>query len=333
VKFELGLATDKHNYKINNSFQNLAILGHYIFWFPTFNKCLAPNDIYLRYPMVPTSVVGTKAAFTKTDTIGTILKGLAEVRTIPVLPAHESLVDIDTHLSFSDDMVPLAHTTYSYKGYEAIKYRTALALINNSKDRRKEFIDNVIAIAHTDHDIVNSSIYGQELDNYHTNKPIAINATVKFPLLMDKLDAQTYSFQVGMLAGTPEQLYNEVERKMPVDFEYPVVEKHTITVVLPEGCKLENPEILKTNTEYDDDNTGKVYCAFKTDYKLEGQKLTITTNEEFYKTHYAPIDYTYFRNVVNAAADFNKKALIITKGKVKHSKSIKAKKGNAIAKK
>jgi len=47
-------------------------------------------------------------------------------------------------------------------------------------------------------------------------------------------------------------------------------------------------------------------CKFESGYNLEGNKLTITI-QEFYKSNeYDLYKYEEFRNVINAASDFNK---------------------------
>jgi hypothetical protein len=61
------------------------------------------------------------------------------------------------------------------------------------------------------------------------------------------------------------------------------------------------------------DNDGKPMAFFTSDYKLEGGKLIITIIES-YNALELPIEkYNDFREVINAASDFNKITLVLDK--------------------
>jgi hypothetical protein len=62
----------------------------------------------------------------------------------------------------------------------------------------------------------------------------------------------------------------------------------------------------------------KPVIAFSSDYtfvadKKNGDKLIVTVNEVNRKLHYSPAEYTRYRQVVNAAADFNNVTLLMEK--------------------
>ena len=53
--------------------------------------------------------------------------------------------------------------------------------------------------------------------------------------------------------------------------------------------------------------------GFVSSYMMEGNTLTITIMEEYRKTSYPLSQYDDFRKIINAAADFNKVALVLEK--------------------
>lgn len=82
-------------------------------------------------------------------------------------------------------------------------------------------------------------------------------------------------------------------------------------MIIPDGYKIKNPEIIKMNHVLTKD--GKVVADFISDYKIEGNKLVIT-NTENYDFEILPVsDYPKYREIINAAADFHKMNLIIEK--------------------
>ena len=117
---------------------------------------------------------------------------------------------------------------------------------------------------------------------------------------------------------------------MPVDLDYPRALSRTITLNLPVGYKVLNPEALRMHAEYVNRDL-KPVVSFKSDYALvsdkkNGDKIVITVNESYTQLHFSPEYYDRYRKVVNTAADFSHVALLITK---KES----GKQGHRIAKK
>ena len=61
------------------------------------------------------------------------------------------------------------------------------------------------------------------------------------------------------------------------------------------------------------DAGGEVTAAFTSDYKIDGDKLTVNINEVYNRMHFPISDYENFRKVINASADFNKVTLLMQK--------------------
>jgi hypothetical protein len=111
-----------------------------------------------------------------------------------------------------------------------------------------------------------------------------------------------------MVIGTQSELYQETQRVNPIEMQYPNQYNYTITVEIPEGYEAEGLESLRIFKKLDGANGPK--CKFESDYSVEGNKIIITI-EEFYKEFEIPLaEYERFREVINAASDFNKAAIL-----------------------
>lgn len=318
VKFEIGGTSNRYYHQVSSKFQNWAILNNFVFWFPSFNNFMDPTEVYLRYPVLPLHIINNKGIFVNVDNVGDAYAGLADIRTITSYPTAENQINVTTEVNFNDAMEPIANMQYKYTGYTTCAYRTQLALHPKKNEKQKEIIKGIVTIAEKQDDIIDYNYSGEGVDNYYKNSPFVLNATVKLPNIVDKGNNQTFLFNAGMLIGKCRELYHEKDRELPVDFNYPMIETHSITIHIPKDCKIENPEVLKMRVEYTDDS-GKVNTSFITDYKLDTGMLTITTNELFSKSHFIVSDYPFFRSVVNAAADFNQVTLIMSRTKKKVS--------------
>ena len=120
---------------------------------------------------------------------------------------------------------------------------------------------------------------------------------------------------IGELLGGDDDMYGKDERILPIDIEYPHTSTRTVTVNIPEGYKLENLEKLRIRSEHNDRDNGNVTASFSSDYQLRGHILVITIKESYTQLHYPVIEYDRFKQVINAAADFNKVVLVMVKDK------------------
>ncbi|RRJ93193.1 DUF3857 domain-containing protein [Paenimyroides tangerinum] len=120
-----------------------------------------------------------------------------------------------------------------------------------------------------------------------------------------------YLVKIGSVIGKQMEMYADKERQLPIEIDYPHFYTRKISMIIPDGYKIKNPEIIKMNHVLTKD--GKVVADFISDYKIEGNKLVIT-NTENYDFEILPVsDYPKYREIINAAADFHKMNLIIEK--------------------
>ena len=313
VQHELGITTDKHEHRFDTKFENWGTIDHYVFYFPTLKQFLSPTNVYYRYPMVPDDIVNNKGVFCAIPPAGKLTGAICEIKTITPLPANESHYNITADITFSKEMEPQADITYSYSGYSAMDERTAMMILTGEK--KIDAIKQLITIADKPEDIVKYSISNEAFDNYYSNKPLEISATVITPQLIDKADKR-YLLKIGDMIGSKTQLYKKSERKLPVDIDYPFSQNYTITVNIPKGYKILNPETIRKQADYVDAN-GKPVIAFTANYKITknkaGDKLTVTIYEFCSQLHFTTTEYEYFRHVINTAADFNNVTLVLAK--------------------
>jgi hypothetical protein len=122
-----------------------------------------------------------------------------------------------------------------------------------------------------------------------------------------------YLFKLGDVIGRQVEMYQEKERKLPIDIAYPHTLYRTITLNIPDGYKVSNPESIKMMVEHKSPS-GEQTMAFISDYKMDGKKMLITVKEFYNQVHYPASDIEIFKKVINAAADFNKVVLVLEKG-------------------
>jgi len=309
VKNELGLTTNRGLNLFDPEFENWNALENYVFYFPSLKKFLSPASIYIRYPFTSTEVLNNKGVFCKLTTIGDVTNAIANIRTISPESAVNSQNDILADILLSNNMEATADITYSCTGYCAMGNRELIMFL--PKDKLKELVQSIVSVADKPEDILKYAITGDSFENYTINKPLLIKAEVAMPQFVEKAGTK-YLLRIGDVIGKQTELYQTEERKQPVDFEYPHYLNRTITVNIPEGYKIINPDATKIQADYKDE-AGKATIGFYSDYKIEGNKLIVNISEFYSQIHFPLSNYEAFRKVVNASADFNKVKLLIGK--------------------
>ncbi len=160
--------------------------------------------------------------------------------------------------------------------------------------------------------VIDYSIKNKELNQSEYNKPFVVNSTISTESLINehKTDYPTkkrlkkYNFKLGSIIGTQSQLYSNSERVNPIEIRYPNFYEYSITIKIPRGYKIKDAEKININKKYV--SNGNITAKFQSTYTINKNLLTITI-EEFYKSlKYSKAKYQDFREVINAAADFNK---------------------------
>lgn len=310
VDNELGLTTNRFEDPLDEQFEVWNALDLYVLYFPKLKTYMTPTAINYRYPFIPFAIRGNKAVFCKMTTLGKMKSAIAAVRTVPMLPMDQTKNDIDATIRFKgEDLEPQVDIVHSFQGYSAIGVREAFVF--TTKDKEKELVSGLIDLDDKKENITEYKVENAAFSGYNDNLPLKLTASIRASRLLEKA-GNRYLFKVGEVLGPQAEMYNDENRVLPIDMQYSHSLGRRIRIEIPEGYKITNPESVRVDVRHRN-KEGREVMGFVSDYKMEGNALLITINE-FYEEALLPVsDYTIFRKVINAAADFNKVVLVLQK--------------------
>ena len=141
-------------------------------------------------------------------------------------------------------------------------------------------------------------------------KPFIVNCSFSSSDYLENAGDKTL-FKIGQLIGEQAELYQDEERINPVENTYNHMYSREITFTLPEGYMCKNLDDLNLSvTPFKDGNDG---AGFISTYSIDGNKVTITVDEYYTQMEFPVEEYQPYREVINAAADFNKITLVLEK--------------------
>ncbi len=301
VEYMPVITSNVYEHKFDSAFFNPGALREFLIYIPKAYNYIAPNRIDYRLSEIPPSILGNTGIFVNNKKQYNFYK-------ITQKDPDYSRIVRNMNISFKEDMEYVQiNQEQEYYGHWAMSNRAFLNLA--PEQSIKEFEDYLTSSGIEDKVVKKYETKNQEMKQLEYNIPFLVSTSITSESLLEEA-GDSYIFQVGKVIGTQSELYQETERINPIHMQYPNRYNYEIIVDVPAAYEVEGLESLVIKKELLNEE-GVQKCKFESNYRLEGNKLIITI-EEFYKEfEYDISEYEGFREVINAASDFNKAAILM----------------------
>jgi hypothetical protein len=269
---------------------------------------MIPSDLGYRLGFIPYQYNNNYGLFLKPVQVNDFKSAVAKIKWIAA-PDHTKTYDnFDIDVSFENELSGITIKLHKeITGYSAQSFQPYLDLIK--EEEKDELYRGLIEFIGEHIDIKNYTVKNDKSADF-PNNPFIIDAEVYSENYIDKA-GDKYLFKVGELIGPQMEMYENKERKLPMELNYNHSYKRKITFKIPEGYNIDNLDKLNIDKSYDKD--GKTIMLFKSYYKKENDKITVFI-DELYHIIDVPLELVEtYRQVINAAADFNKVTLVLSK--------------------
>ena len=301
IKYEIVITANRFLKKFDPDFYNPNQLQEFLIYLPTEEKYIATDRIEYRVGEAPFNILGNYGLYI-TDTMDYYFSKI--VQTDPNFSSINRTIDI----TFDEELERA--TLNQLQKYTGHWSATSRAILNLSTEQGiKEYEDYLTGSGIEDKEVEAYEALNTNLLQLEYNKPFITKSTITSESLMEEV-GDSYLFQIGKVIGTQSELYQETKRVNPIEMQYPNQYDYTITINIPKGYTAEGLEELNIDKSYKSVKGNKL-CKFESSYKVEGNKVIITI-QEFYKSNEYDLNrYDEFRDVINAASDFNKTAILL----------------------
>ena len=300
---ELVVTTDRTEEPFLEEFQGYNFLQEYLIYVKDLDAYFSAS-MYSRIGYPPYEFTYNKGIFISEVVVNGFAASVAKVKYIKGTDYSASIDQIDTEVKFNDDnngcRVELTRAT---SGYKALYYQAIIDLLD--EEQKKEMKEEYMKYL----DDETSTLENMVFENDHTAdfgvKPFIGKATVISPAFVERA-GNNILLKVGMLIGPQAEMYNEAERKLPVDAQYTRGYNRTIVINIPEGFQAKNLQDLKVNYRPESGTIG-----FTSSYEVKGNQIIVTVKEWYNSYFFSVEDYPLYEKTMNAAADFNKIVLVL----------------------
>jgi hypothetical protein len=309
IEHQLVVTSNRFERKFDKDFMTWNYLSKALIYFPSTLSFLSPTDLEYRYPMVPNQFFNNYGLFLKRITIGDLVTVVPELKYIPANDAEKDYHNIDVKVSLSPDFSEVnIDGKISFAGHSAMFIYPFYHYIKPSE--KEKVLDELVHYVVKGGQIASREVDEVDKDIPPTEKPFVLRFKLNSPTLLEKA-GNNYLLSIGKLIGGQVEMYEKDKRVSPVEIPFVHSLNRKITLDIPAGYKVKGLESAKINRVFSP--SGEKSCGFVSEYKEDTNKIEITITEYYNKIAYPLANYLNFREVINAAADFNKVVLVLEK--------------------
>lgn len=309
IKAQLVFTCDRDDLKFDKKFEADIFLKEYLFYFPKTKMYMSPTELYSRLGFPPPQLTLNYGLFLKEVSIGDYKTGVGKIRFIDPVSYDKNFDFMKIDLNFSKE--DITNTTIKIEkssgGYYAMFLQPYMHLFDEKT--KKEVIETHIKYINDDIEIIDKEVLYDNAEDFGKN-PFTVIANVTTDAFVEKA-GNKYLFKLGELIGTQVEMYQEKERKLPLEIQFNRNYHREISFTIPEGYKIVNPDDIIIDNEYNKD--GEILMKFISSYVIEGNKVVVNADEYYKIIEVSPDIFEQYRAVINSAADFNKITLILEK--------------------
>lgn len=292
----------------DKDFETTEHLKDVLFYFPSIKKYIEPNSIEFRLPLFNFNYGNNYGLFIKEKEFGGTKMGIGEIGFIDI-PGGEITHDfMEITVDFTKEIEnPLIQTIIKYGGYSALNFQPIKDFVPD--DQYQEIIKDISKNYTFETDAKTIKTENDGTENIG-KKPFILNLTFEGKELTQKA-GDNILFKIGETIGKQMEFYQEDKRVLPIEIYYPHYYTRTLKIILPDGYKVKNLDSF--NMDYKALLNGEPEAIFKSSYTQTENIVTVTNTESYHIIHYPLSIFESYKAVINAAADFNKITIILSK--------------------
>jgi hypothetical protein len=309
IPFELVLTCQKQDRQFDPYFNAWNFLSYFCIYFPALDDFIAPGDPATRIGIKPSDYMGNYGLFLKPVVYAEGIKSLGyDVKRLPLDTANHTVDSMVVKLTLDpEELLLKAHFSRSFTGELARQLQSFWSIMDQAG--QQDMMTTLFNMGNENIETEDFKVTHGTPDDISVH-PFYMEIDQSIPSLVE-IAGEDLIVHIGKVIGEQVEMYQEEERKLPVDIGYLHTYYRVLEFDIPKGYELADPEELNMDYKVELDN--RVSCMFLSNYEMKGDKL-IVYSEEFYNDYGYPVElFDEFREVVNAAADFNKRTLLLKK--------------------
>jgi hypothetical protein len=308
IENNVVFTSNRYEIPFDKNFESYENLSEFLFYFPSIKKYLTPTEMEFRIPLFPAYLANNNGLFIKEKVFAGVKMGISEINFIEIPDATITHDFMDITIDFTKDIEnPLITSKFTYGGYSGLNFQPIKDFVS---DEQYQTMLKSIAENYTSQTEYKTLTTENDGTDFIGKKPFIINLTFDGKEIIQKA-GPNYLVSAGKTIGKQMEFYQENKRILPVEIDYPHSYTRKIKLILPNGATIKNLD--KFNMDFKTMINGKAEAGFTSKYTKNNNEVIIENTEFYNIVNYPLASFEQYKAVINAAADFNKVVVIISK--------------------
>ncbi|RKD85099.1 DUF3857 domain-containing protein [Mangrovibacterium diazotrophicum] len=308
IDHEIVITSPRDKVKFDPDFQSWNYLDKFLIYIPETDQYIDPAAQGFRLGCFNGMLADEYGLAVERVNIGSFQSAIGKIKHIDA-PGPEAnynnmyiQVDVDP-----DEALAKVDTYVGFKGLSGGFVSQFYKVID--EDQKKNMLKNMMVISVPENDIL-SVEKGEAQANQDkiADAEMIVHSKVASTSFVEQAGNKLL-LHLGNTIGPQAEMYFEEDRDQQAENEFNRTYYREIVFNVPDGYRIKNPEAaIMSVVEKDGD---KPVFVFNSSYSYEGQQYKVVIDEYYSEITVPEERFEGFKNVVNAAADFNKVVLVL----------------------
>ncbi|MGQ1787279.1 MULTISPECIES: DUF3857 domain-containing protein [unclassified Saccharicrinis] len=307
IEHQMVLTSERDNVRFDGSFQSWNYLDQYLIYFPNLDKYIDPSNAGYRLGVVNGKLTATDGLFIEPVRIGDFESAIGKIRYIPPAPYNHNYDNMIINMTLDVDSDNVRIVTE--RGLKGLSGGFFIHFFKMMDEEQQQNTLKEMTATKAPNPTVNKLFLRDSSDLEHLKDgEFLVHSDFTTAAFLEQAGPKLL-LSIGEAIGQQVEMYFEDDRQSMAENDFNRMYYREISLQVPQGYKIVNPEAGELNVIAS--KGGEKIFGFESNYTYNGDIYKIVV-EEYYKEIFVDQEsFEGFKNVVNAAADFNKIVLVL----------------------
>lgn len=309
VKHEIVLTSERDQIKFDPEFHSWNYLSKYLIYLPDDDTYIDPATNTFRIGCVSGELTATYGLFISIVKLGEFESAVGKIKYIRPTPFDANYDNMHIAITVDvDRQETRIRDTRGFKGLSGGFIGKIYAGLD--EERKQEILKSLMESKATNPVYSELKVIEETEIDFIKNADFLVYSDFTTTSLLE-IAGDKLLLNIGESIGPQVEMYNEDNKIRPAESEFNRWYRRKIVFTVPDGYRIANPEAADMNI------TGKsgevTQFGFESTHELIGNQYIVDISEYYKEVYVTMGQFEGFRNVINAAANFNKVVIVLEK--------------------